>query len=33
MPPDTNVQDGNFGVITGDNQQPREIQLGLKLLF
>jgi len=31
--PDTNVQDGNFGLINGDNGQPREIQLGLKLLF
>ncbi len=31
--PDTNVQDGNFGVITGDNGQPREIQLGVKFLF
>ena len=33
LPPDTNVADGNFGVITSDNGQPREIQLGLKLLF
>jgi outer membrane receptor protein involved in Fe transport len=33
MPPDTNVADGNFGVVTSDNGQPREIQLGLKLLF
>jgi len=33
MPPDTNVQDGNFGVVTSDNGQPRQIQLGLKLLF
>jgi hypothetical protein len=31
--PDTNVQDGNFGVITSDNGQPRQIQFGLKLLF
>jgi outer membrane receptor protein involved in Fe transport len=31
--PDTNVADGNFGVITGDNQQPREIQFGLKFIF
>jgi len=31
--PDTGVTDGNFGKITGDNGQPREIQLGLKLLF
>jgi len=31
--PDTNVQDGNFGVITSDNQQPRQIQFGLKFLF
>ncbi len=33
MPPDTNVQDGNFGRVTSDNGQPREIQLGLKFLF
>jgi outer membrane receptor protein involved in Fe transport len=33
MPPDTNVQDGNFGIVTSDNGQPREIQLGLKLVF
>jgi len=31
--PDTNVQDGNFGVITSDNGQPRQIQLGLKFIF
>jgi hypothetical protein len=31
--PDTNVADGNFGVITSDNGQPREIQLGMKLIF
>lgn len=31
--PDTNVADGNFGAITGDNGQPREIQLGLRLIF
>jgi|HubBroStandDraft_1064217.scaffolds.fasta_scaffold05374_2 outer membrane receptor protein involved in Fe transport len=31
--PDTNVQDGNFGVVTSDNGQPREIQFGLKFLF
>lgn len=33
MPPDTNVQDGNFGVVTSDNGQPREIQLGLTFIF
>ena len=31
--PDTNVQDGNFGLVTSDNGQPRQIQLGLKLIF
>jgi outer membrane receptor protein involved in Fe transport len=31
--PDTNVQDGNFGVVTSDNGQPRQIQLGLKFIF
>jgi hypothetical protein len=31
--PDTNVQDGNFGKITSDNGQPRQIQLGLKFIF
>jgi outer membrane receptor protein involved in Fe transport len=31
--PDTSVQDGNFGKITSDNGQPREIQLGLKFVF
>ena len=31
--PDTNVQDGNFAVVTSDNGQPRQIQFGLKFIF
>ena len=31
--PDTHVQDANFGVITSDNGQPRQIQFGLKVIF
>lgn len=31
--PDTNVQDKSFGVISGDNQVPREMQLGLVFSF
>jgi len=31
--PDTGLPDGNFGKITSDNGQPRQIQLGLEFIF
>jgi hypothetical protein len=32
-PPDTNVGDATFGQITAQANQPRQVQIGLKLYF
>jgi hypothetical protein len=32
-PPDTEVNGGNFGVITDTSNSPREVQLALKLYW
>jgi len=32
-PPGTRVDSGNFGVVSGQNNTPRQIQLSVKLMF
>ena len=31
--PTTNVTSGSFGIVTSQSNAPRQVQLGLKLLF